>query len=97
MRHTPPSHKKRTRKLLPVPVVALIDVVAAGACLCIFSLFHHVLPLSLIHISPRRRVAAISHSSFSIRSLSSPNCRREATDEPARYFPPLPMRAGRCV
>ena len=44
MRHTPPSHKKRTRKLLPVPVVALIDVVAAGACLCIFSLFHHVLP-----------------------------------------------------
>jgi len=29
MRHTPPSHKKRTRKLLPVPVVALIDVVAA--------------------------------------------------------------------
>lgn len=39
MRHTPPSHKKRTRKLLPVPVVALIDVVAAGACLCIFSLF----------------------------------------------------------
>lgn len=44
MPHTPPSHQKRTRKLLPVPVVALIDVAVAGACLCIFSLFHHVLP-----------------------------------------------------
>ncbi len=36
-------HTKRGR-LLPVPVVALLDVVAAGACLCVFALFHHVLP-----------------------------------------------------
>lgn len=37
------SHHKRAR-LLPVPVLAVIDVVLAGAALCVFSLFHHVLP-----------------------------------------------------
>lgn len=39
-RHT----RRGGHRLLPVPVVVLIDVVLAGAALCVFALFHHVLP-----------------------------------------------------
>ena len=35
---------KNKRKLLPVPALAGIDVALAGAALCVFALFHHVLP-----------------------------------------------------
>ena len=41
------SRKKKAQKpgrLLPVPVVALFDLLAAGAAICVFALFHHVLP-----------------------------------------------------
>ncbi len=37
-------HAKRKRGLLPIPVMVLFDILTAGACLCVFSLFHHVLP-----------------------------------------------------
>ena len=35
---------KNKRKLLPVPALAGIDVALAGAALCVFALFHHVIP-----------------------------------------------------
>lgn len=35
---------KNKRKLLPVPALAGIDVALAGVALCVFALFHHVLP-----------------------------------------------------
>lgn len=41
------SRKKKGRKpgrLLPIPVVALLDLLAAGVAICVFALFHHVLP-----------------------------------------------------
>lgn len=45
MNRTTGKHGSRSaRKLLPLPLTALIDVVLAGAALCVFALFHHVLP-----------------------------------------------------
>ena len=33
----------KRKKLLPVPLLILIDVLAIGICLCVYALFHHVL------------------------------------------------------
>ncbi len=33
----------KRKKLLPVPLLILIDVLAIAACLCVYALFHHVL------------------------------------------------------
>ena len=34
----------KKKKLLPVPVLVIIDVLLIGICLCVYALFHHVLP-----------------------------------------------------
>ena len=43
----PSSIRQRHSKRLPGVVVAAIDVLLAGVCLCVFALFHHVLPRKL--------------------------------------------------
>lgn len=41
------AHKEKKKKRIPLPGVIVIDILLTGICLCIFALFHHVLPQRL--------------------------------------------------
>lgn len=79
----------KRRKLLPVPVLILIDAVAIGLCLVVYALFHHVLvgnlgPKSAGGSTPARTVSVLPTPSPTPAPTPAPTQEEtpEATEEP---------------
>lgn len=82
------SRKKKAQKpgrLLPVPVVALFDLLAAGAAICVFALFHHVLP----------RVSDNQGTVLERPTASASSTGADRRQFRRRFGRPLPKRLGR--
>ena len=83
----------KKKKLLPVPVLILIDVLALGACLCVYALFHHVL-----NWGGAWEVAAHSNIPTTVVSAPaptpSPTPQGEELDAPESTEVPEPINYG---
>lgn len=64
--------RRQNKKLLPGWAVVLLDIVALGAALCVFALFHHVLPKS--GKGPIKSIVTVQQpSSSSVKAVSPSN------------------------
>ena len=61
----------RKKKLLPGWLVVILDVLALGVALCVFALFHHVLPK--YGTGPIKSIVTVQEPSGSVKTASSAN------------------------